>query len=79
MYNDYTYIQFVTGDAVNMVNWYLPEVWVLWDSSEKVREERVPLYLSETSKVEKESYRLFHKARLFQKADFSYYTQKLSG
>lgn len=73
-------MKFITGDAVNMVNCkYLPEGWVLWDSFEKVQEERAPHYLFETSKVEKESYRLFCKARLFQKVDFSYYTQKLSG
>lgn len=59
-----------TGDIVDMVNWHLPEVWELWDSSEKVLEDRVPHYLCETSKVEKESY------RLFQKADFSLLTFK---
>ena len=55
-------IQFITSDTVNTVNWYLPEVWVLWDSSEKVLEGRVPCYyLCETPKVEKESYRLFQR------------------
>lgn len=57
------YMQFITDDIVDMVNWHLPEVWELWDSSEKVLEERVPhYYLFETSKVEKERYRLFQKA-----------------
>lgn len=65
------YMQFMTDDIVDMANWHLPEVWVLWDSSEKVLEDRVPhYYLFETSKVEKESY------RLFQKADYSLLTFK---
>lgn len=55
-------IKLITGDTVNIVSCYLPEVWVLWDSSEKVLEGRVPhCYLFETSKVEKENYRFFKK------------------